>query len=304
MSERVFTSQKLCIDKVGSTGGEAYLARTSKHALLYDSGFAHAAPAMIKELEELLSGRGLDFIFLSHSHYDHVSGSVWMKDRWPQASVVASPHTAYVLQRPGARKTILELNQKAALSEEACIGNQTNEASSFDFSPLEKLSVDQTITGGSIFEMGEINFEVLDAPGHTRCSLMLWCPEERLLFGSESLGVLVSRELVSPACLTGYQDALNTICLAQSLHPQHILANHRGVLSHEEAELFLKNAEYWTKKTAQLVWESADAGKSKEELLTLVKDLHFPEEVRAIQPEAAFDLNNEAMVNHLLSCKP
>ncbi len=300
---RIFETDKLRIDKIGSPGGEAYLARTPEHTLLYDSGFAYSAPALIAELEELLAEPGkreLDYLFLTHSHYDHASGSVWIKKRWPHTVILASAHTARVFERPGAREVMKRLNHEA-LEETRSLGLTLARAQALtDYSLLDTLTVDVVVGDGSVIDLGSVSLEVITAPGHTRCSLMLWCPEERLLFGSESLGVLVDDSLVAPAYLTGYADSLATIARAQSLHPEHILPNHKQMLSGKQATQYLENAKKWAEYTAQLVWDYHDQGKSKDEIAAALKEQFYASELRAFQPEPAFDLNNSLLIDHLL----
>ncbi len=299
---RVFETDVLTIDKVGSPGGDAYLVATRESTLLYDSGFAYGAPLLVAEVENLLHGRPLDFLFLSHSHYDHVSGSPWIKERWPQVIRLGGAHAARVLERPGARETIRNLNIEAVKEAREFGMADLSRADTIDYSLLDRLAIDEVVENGSIIDMGSVALEIIESPGHTRDSLMLWCPEERLLFGSESLGVMVSETMVQPVCLTGYYDSLDSISKAEALHPEHILLSHQHVLDGEEALQYLKNARYWTEKTAHLVWECASVGMSKDKIAGVIKDIYFTDVLRGYQPEAAFDLNNGYVVDQLLAC--
>ncbi|MCL2806912.1 MAG: MBL fold metallo-hydrolase [Coriobacteriia bacterium] len=300
---QLYNSELLSIDKVGCPGGDGYLVATSTKTLLYDSGFAYSAPAMVEELEALLAGRELDYIFLTHSHYDHATGSVWVKERWPNATILGDAHAAYVLERPGARRLIEELNRAAATDAHVYEKITAEQRDSVDYSCLQKLAINEVVSEGSVIDMGSVALEVFAAPGHTRCCLMLWCPEERLLFGCESLGVLVNEVMVAPACLTGYHDSLASIAKAESLQPLHIVVSHRELLSSSAATDYLNSAREWTEKTAQLVWESHAGGTSKEDTVALLKEIFFTEDAREYQPEEAFDLNAKYLVDHLLACK-
>ena len=300
---QIYTSDSLTIYKVGVLGGEAYLVTTPERTLLFDSGFAYAAPALVDEVEALLDGRQLNYHFLSHSHYDHASGSVWVKKRWSQVKVLGSAHAARVFERPGARKTICSLNIEAA-KEALAQGRISAElASTVEYALLEKFSVDETVDGSSIIDLGGITLEVLEAPGHTRCSLMLWCPDERLLFGSESLGVMLDKDIVSPACLTGYHDSLDSIAMAQALKPEHILVCHRQVISGEEATCYLINAQLWAERTARFIWVCNEMGMPKSRIAELLKELFYRDDCKDTQPEAAFDLNNGYMIDQILASK-
>ena len=49
-------------------GDSAFLIDDGETAVLYDSGFGFTGPALVRKLEDLLQGRSLDYIFLTHSH--------------------------------------------------------------------------------------------------------------------------------------------------------------------------------------------------------------------------------------------
>jgi glyoxylase-like metal-dependent hydrolase (beta-lactamase superfamily II) len=312
---RIYESDLLTVDQIGSLGGEAFLACTAERSLLYDSGFAYSAPALVAELEELLEGRAnssLDYLFLSHSHYDHASGSVWIKERWPAVTIFGHALAARALSRPGARATILELNKEAARDAWEFGRMSLEQLEGFDYAPLERLAVDQVVAEGDLIDMGgggsegdggSLSFEVLAAPGHTRCSLMLWCARERLLFGNESLGVIINENMVAPAYLTGYQDSLDSIDKALALQPEHVLASHQKRLSGPEATRYLANARHWAQKTAHFVWECRSMGLHKDEIVDVLKLIFFKYVERGDQPEAAFDLNNMLMVELLLAAE-
>ncbi|MDR1087842.1 MAG: MBL fold metallo-hydrolase [Coriobacteriales bacterium] len=300
---RVFETGTLSIDKLGAPGGDAYMVMTPERSLLYDSGFAYWAPSLVTQLEKVLAGRALDYLFLSHSHYDHASGSVWIQERWPEALVVASAHAARVFERPGARATMQTLS-RAAASEAVRSGLLSVEAAeAVDYALLDRLAVDEIVADGSVIDLGSAHLEVVESPGHTRCSLMLWCPEEKLLFGSESLGVMMSETMVQPVCLTGYHDSLASLARAQALEPEHILVSHQQVLSGEDAARYLSNARHWTEKTAHLVWECDAVGMSKASIAALLKEIFYSEALRGFQPEAAFDLNTGYLIDQLLASK-
>ena len=77
------------VDVRVSPGDSGFLIDDGKTVILYDSGFAFTGYAMADKIKEYLGDRKLDYIFLTHSHYDHVLGSVYALKYWPDAKVVA-----------------------------------------------------------------------------------------------------------------------------------------------------------------------------------------------------------------------
>ena len=70
-------------------GDSAFLIDDGKTAILYDSGFAFTGYQVANNIKKELGERKLDYIFLTHSHYDHALGSVYALQYWPDAKVVA-----------------------------------------------------------------------------------------------------------------------------------------------------------------------------------------------------------------------
>lgn len=77
-------------------GDSAFLLDDGKTSILYDTGFAFTGPALAVNVKKVLGERSLDYIFLTHSHYDHALGSVYVKKLYPDAVVVAGAYAAKI----------------------------------------------------------------------------------------------------------------------------------------------------------------------------------------------------------------
>ena len=53
-------------------GDCAFLLDDGKTAVLYDTGFAFTGSRIAENIRKVLGERQLDYILLTHSHYDHV----------------------------------------------------------------------------------------------------------------------------------------------------------------------------------------------------------------------------------------
>ncbi|MDR2672958.1 MAG: MBL fold metallo-hydrolase [Coriobacteriales bacterium] len=285
---QIFTSDSFSLYEVGGApGGEAYLLVSPEGTLLIDSGFAFSALALIANIEQVVGTRNLDYLFLTHSHYDHASGSVWCKQRWPHVQIIATAYTQSVFARPGAIRAIKQLNSQVA----------TERGIDFDDGDkLELLNVDRVVHTGDRLVLGDLAFEVYEAPGHTRCSAMLWCADEHMLCACETLGVYLTDDLVMPAFMVDYESSLAAIDLAIRLAPQRILLNHRQVIEGEKAKRFLTHARRDAVRAAQLIRQGSQNGQSQQQLTGKLKRLFYTDEARVIQPEIAFDLNIRSMV--------
>ena len=135
-------------------GGEALLIVGSEKTALYDCGMAYCGEYTADNIIEMLAklkeqGRidriKLDYILLSHSHYDHIGGLPYILERFPEAVVLGSEKCRDVLHRENARKLIRELGEEAR--DLYTPGNNT---------PLkmDPLKVDVVMKDGDIIEQG------------------------------------------------------------------------------------------------------------------------------------------------------
>ena len=74
-------------------GCSSFLILEEKTALI-DVGLLYCQEEMVRKTKEQLCGRKLDYIILSHSHYDHVGALTYFRKAFPDAKVIASDVTA------------------------------------------------------------------------------------------------------------------------------------------------------------------------------------------------------------------
>lgn len=281
----------LKITNVGACpGGDAFLLMADHKTVLVDSGFSFSAEAMIEKIKKELKGKTLDYILLTHSHYDHASGSAYCRLHWPEVKVVAGVYAAGIFSRPGAISVMREMNANAAL-EYGMLGYDDK---------LDLLHVDMAVKEGDTIDLGGLTLCVLDAPGHTKCSVAFYIPQERMLVSCETLGVYAGKDKVAPCYLVGYEMSMNFIRRAQRMDIDKILIPHYGVLEGETCRSFVNRALYYNEKLKELILEEYRAGKNYEEILIRYKEEFYTENLQLIQPLKAFELNAKYMIPMIL----
>ena len=96
-------------------GDAAFLLDNGVTSILYDTGFAFTGDAIADRVQAVLGDRQLDYLFLTHSHYDHVLGAPYVCARYPDVKVVAGEHAAEVFAKPTARAHMRDLDRKFAV---------------------------------------------------------------------------------------------------------------------------------------------------------------------------------------------
>ena len=278
------------IEKLGNGGGEFFLLSSPSHTALIDSGFPCRAPFLIDELKDKLNGRCLNYIILTHSHYDHAGGSPYFKREFPNCKVISGEYAAYVFTRPGAVKLIKEMSDFAATL--------------YGITEYEDLTgeikADTTLEEGDKIRMGEFYLHAVASPGHTKCSFSYYSPEAKLLIAAETLGVLAG-DTITPCCLVSYDDTIESIKKASKLGAEAILFSHGELLKGKDAcDKFFADSLKAHEEARKMLKKAKAEGKSQEELVALLKEHFYTEETKKIQPEKAFYLNAGFIINCML----
>lgn len=267
-------------------GDSAFLLDDGETSILYDSGFGFTGFAVAEKIKAQLGDRPLDHIFLTHSHYDHALGSAYILRYWNNAVVTAGSYAAGIFKRDGAKAVMRDLDRKFA--DKCGIGE-------YEFLG-DELRVDRPCEDGDIVTAGDMSFEVLSLPGHTKCSVGFYCRERGLLLSSETLGVYDGKETILPSYLVGYKQSLESIDRVLELDVKQILAPHLGILNEQQTEYFLRNMRSAAEDTAQLIKDMLKAGSSTEDIVEEFKQRYLKGYIAEIYPVDAMELNTSIMV--------
>lgn len=269
------------------SGDSAFLIDDGMTSILYDTGFAFTGYAVADHVAGILGNRPLDFIFLTHSHYDHALGSAYLKKRFPDVKIVASAYAAGIFQKPSARAVMRDLDRKFAA-----------ECKVDDYEDLiDTLQADISVDDGDILICGQMQFQVIALPGHTKCSIGFYLKSQQLLLGTETLGVYFGGDTYLPSCLVGYQMTLDSLRRVRELDVSQILLPHYGLVQGEDAAQYLRNGEHVTRETAQLFQDLLRQGKTRDEILEYYTERFYPDRIRETYPIDAFRLNTSIMID-------
>ena len=268
-------------------GDSAFLLDDGKTSILYDTGFAFTGYSVAENVKKAFGDRTLDFIFLTHSHYDHAAGAPYVKRYYPKAKIVAGEYAAKIFAKDSAKKIMRELDRKFA---EKC--------GVFEYEDLfDELRVDIEVSDGDEVVAGDNKFKVIYLPGHTKCSVAYFFEQEGLLLSSETLGVYAGEGNVVPSYLVGYSMTLDSIEKAKKLNIKNILTPHFGILNEEDSKQFLCDAKISATNTANEILKILRDGGNEKDAFSFVRDTFYHGYVKEIYPVDAMELNTSIMVN-------
>lgn len=137
---------------------------SDKQTALVDSGYLTHAPQTLALVAHALQGRALDLLVNTHLHSDHCGGNA-------------------ALQRAYACRTMIphaEADKVRTWDEDALTYTSTGQQ-------CARFGFDATLQPGDLISLGGMEWQALAAPGHDPHSLILYCPEERILISADAL---------------------------------------------------------------------------------------------------------------------
>ena len=142
-----------------------YLVEGDREAVLLDSG---SGIGFVRPFVEKLTTKPIK-VLLTHGHVDHAMGA----SEFPTESVYISQKDAYIYREHCTH----EFRSEAFL----LMGEKGINITEKDFTPVVPIENYHDLVGGDIFDLGGISIEIYACPGHTKGSLVMLMPEERIL---------------------------------------------------------------------------------------------------------------------------
>jgi len=260
--------------------------------IIFDAGFAFLGEIYAGDIKKILGNRQVEYLFLTHSHFDHCGSVSILKKHFPLMKVISSKKAKDILERPNAIKLIKALNQA---SEEIAEDIKIDFVSSGEFKPFE---IDETVKDNDIFKISNgLNIRVIATPGHTSDCLSYYIQEKKILISSEAAGQSDLTGYIVSDCLYDYDQYLSSMKRLSLLDIEILCPGHLFVYTGDDAKKFLRESMQECGKFRKLVELCLDEEDGDLDRVRIrIKKIEYDSNDGPKQSEPAYLLNLEARI--------
>ena len=259
--------------------------------VLFDAGVAAMGPHYLKDLETYL-GRAdaLEYLLLTHSHYDHCGAAPYLKEKIPGLTIGTNAHAAKVLLKPNAVGLIRALNDNFTEIFKDAIGDEEK----IPFNPVE---VDLVLKDGDELDCGGgWTVRVIETPGHTNDCLSYYIPKIKTLIAGEAVGVIHNGG-IQPEFSSSYDDYMTSLERLVALDVEILALAHKHVLTGDDASRFLRDSIETTVSFKGRIEGYLDRfGGNREKVVETILGEDYDDTILMQQDKKSFLLNLQAQV--------
>lgn len=276
------------------SGGESILVFGSEKTLLYDCGMAYCGKYTVENIRTKLTEKGrdtLDYVILSHSHYDHMGALPYIRKAFPETLVYGGEKAARIFEKPSAKALMKELGTSARDlfmpgSEEEIL--------------VDGIAIDVILKDGDEISLGDITVKALETKGHTDCSMSYAFEPVKLLFASESTGLLEGKEYVHTPFLKDCNDAIASREKCMAYGAEYISLPHFGMLPKDFNDRYWELLKESTETKIAFVRGMKEKGLDDAAMLDRYMEEYWDPNMEEVQPKDAFIINSRAIIKAFL----
>ena len=283
------------IHAIANPAYPAYLVRGATKSLMIEAGINMMGPLYLSSLREILGDAcRLDYLFITHSHYDHLGAAHYLRKNIPALKTGAHERVAQLL----TKESVLDMMNRLSEIQRALF----REIAGDEDLTIRPMDIDLALRDGDEFDLGGLTCRVYGTPGHTRDSLSFYIPELMALFSGEAAGVPQGTDSNEPQVefLSSYGDYLASIDRMISLEPEILCIGHGWVFTGTDAMGFLLKSREATFAYRELIEDFiGEAGGDLERAIEMIARKEYDEKGTIFQERNAYITNLTAQVKHV-----
>jgi len=282
-----------------SVGGNqlypGYIIKGRKRHLMIDAGMNLIGPAYIASLEKIFGDKSaLDYVFATHSHFDHVGSIPYLKRKLPELQAGAFERVGTLMKKKSVLDLMTNLSELQRGFYQDIVGEEDVRIEPVDF--------EFNLKEGDRFDLGGVTCEVYEVPGHTGDSLAFFIPEIRALFAGEACG-LPEGDMdsdVKTEFLSSYDEYVASLQKLIKLRPKLIGMAHLWVFTDDDATDFLQRALDEAPEYLKLIEKYLDAANGDiNNAINIMAKKEYDEKLKIAQPRESYIENLKAQVRHV-----
>ncbi len=198
--------------------------------LIFDAGFTAFSSRYASDIKAVLNDRVPRYLFLTHSHFDHIGAASHFKTIWPTLQIAGSVRCAEILQKTSAVDLIRALNAEGAK------GLKQIGFSVVDETPFEPFDLDLQLEPDQTVDVAPgLSVIAMNTPGHTWDFMSYWIPEKKILVASEAVACYEKGGYLQPEFLVDFDAYIASLNRLESLGATVVCCGHHAVFTGPDA---------------------------------------------------------------------
>jgi glyoxylase-like metal-dependent hydrolase (beta-lactamase superfamily II) len=258
--------------------------------VLFDAGLTALAHQYERDIKEILGDRKPAYLFLTHSHFDHIGAASHFKTVWPDLQIGGSVRCHEILLKQKALQLIRNLNLESLKSFKKMGFQDLNEL------PFQSVSIDILVKPENEIELPSY-IKAINTPGHTWDFLSFWISGKKILIASEAVACYEDDGYLQIEFLVDFDAYLESLTVIQNLDAKILCPGHHVVFTDQDVMLHIQASfkaanNYLTMTERFLDQEKGDI----ECTVSRIKAWQWDNRPWPKQPESAYLLNTRQRV--------
>ncbi len=215
----------------------SYIVSGNTRSVMIDAGINFFGPLYIKSLTNALGDYSrLTYLFLTHSHYDHLGSAFYLKRKITGLQIGANPRVGEIIRKESVLNRMRFLGDLQYELFKDIVGDEDV--------TLQPFALDIQLKDGDTFDLGGLSCVVYAVPGHTQDSMAYYFPEIRVLVPGEAFGHVEGREgdMVQAEFLSSFDDYIGSMDRLSVLDVETLCLAHGWYLTGDDIAPFMKEA--------------------------------------------------------------